>query len=144
MSHPQLFDDPTAKETAPGPRLGHLATPAPVGSGPDGETCKTCRFAERIRWHDKTYHKCKLMEKYWTHGGGTDIKLRWAACKSWVPPESRVLGLGKFAEECIEKLGWSRESLLIIADYYDETGQDMAWLRLAAVHFPSMPNETGG
>lgn len=141
---PQLFDDPTASEPERSKhwkRQGANATPSPIGSGPPGETCKTCVFDRKLDYHDKTYHKCKLMEKYWTHGTATDIKLKWAACKEWQPKDMyvRVLALGEYAEQCIEGRGWFKEPLLIIAEYYEELGQDMGWLRHVATKFQSMP-----
>ncbi len=57
--------------------------PAPIGSGPDGETCGTCDHRERPRYHDKVYIKCGLMEDHWTHGAASDIKAGWSACKLW-------------------------------------------------------------
>ena len=59
------------------------AFPYPPGTGPDGETCKTCRHATRIEYHAKAYWKCGLMKHYWTHGPGTDIRLKDEACKFW-------------------------------------------------------------
>jgi hypothetical protein len=132
---PQLFDDPTVSEPERSKhwkRKGEHATPSPIGSGPPGETCKTCRSATRIKYHDKTYYKCGLMEKCWTHGGASDIKLRWEACRSWFPLKQRVLGLGEFAVRSIETCGWTRECLHIIAEEYEEAGNDMGWLRHAA------------
>ena len=59
------------------------ATPAPIGSGPDGETCRTCRHYTRVQHHDYTYRKCGKLEPLWTHGPGTDIKASWPACREW-------------------------------------------------------------
>jgi hypothetical protein len=126
-NQPQLFADD--KEPLKSRRT---CTPDKVGTGPPGETCKSCASCVRIKWHDKTYHKCRLMEQYWTHGGGSDIKLRWAACRSWFPTEERVLGLGGFAVRSIETCGWTPECLHIIAEEYEEAGNDMGWLRHAA------------
>jgi hypothetical protein len=145
---PQLFDDPTASEQ-PRPkhwkREGENATPSPIGSGPPGETCKTCIHDTKLDYHGKTYHKCGLMQKHWTHGGASDIKLRWAACSHWNAKHffDRVLALGEYAEQCIAGRGWFREPLLVIAEYYEESGQDMGWLRHAAAKFQPMPSEKG-
>lgn len=141
--HPQLFADD--KEPL---KSRQTCTPDKVGTGPPGETCKSCTSCVRIKWHDKTYHKCKLMEKYWTHGGGSDIKLKWDACKSWEPNHFRIRVLtltpGDFAIDMIETCGWFREPLLIIAEHYEELGSDMGWLRFAAMRVPPVPHETGG
>ena len=54
----------------------------PPGSGPDGETCGTCRhctgFRQAARWH-----KCELARDIWTCGRGTDILVRSPACRGW-------------------------------------------------------------
>jgi hypothetical protein len=62
----------------PVPR-GHAALP---GTGPVGETCKTCCHLYR-REFAKTYLKCGLMKSYWSHGRGSDIRAADAACKRW-------------------------------------------------------------
>lgn len=58
---------------------GHAAIP---GTGPDGETCGSCRHLYR-RAMSKTYLKCGLMRAYWTGGEGTDVRARDAACRRW-------------------------------------------------------------
>ena len=58
---------------------GYAAAP---GSGPQGETCKTCEHLVRKRMA-KTYLKCGLMRAHWTGGGGTDVKAASPACREW-------------------------------------------------------------
>jgi len=58
---------------------GHAALP---GTGPDGETCKTCRHLEH-RQFAGVYLKCWLMRAYWTRGEGTDVRAADAACRRW-------------------------------------------------------------
>lgn len=53
---------------------------APIGSGPKGETCRTCVHATS-RTFAKTYWKCGLVKA--TGGPATDIRLKWAACSRW-------------------------------------------------------------
>lgn len=57
------------------------ATPAPIGSGPAGQSCRSCSHYTRVRHHDQTFRKCELMRGDWTHGPGTDIKASYAACR---------------------------------------------------------------
>lgn len=57
---------------------------APPGTGPDGETCKTCRHIYRNRMA-KTYLKCSLMQAVWTGGPGSDIRASAPACRKWEP-----------------------------------------------------------
>ena len=69
----QLFHKPAKKKT------GYAATP---GTGPQGETCKTCQHLYRKRMAG-TYLKCSLMEAVWTGGGATDVKAGSPACARW-------------------------------------------------------------
>jgi hypothetical protein len=138
MSQPRLFDDPTATEIKPAKRRreGAYATPFAIGSGPPGETCKTCVHRKMLDYHNKTYNKCGLMQKSWTHGGATDIKLRWAACWSWMPlnMSTRILKLGDYSVQLLERMGneLTPMHLQLIAEHYEELGMDMGWLRHAA------------
>jgi len=70
-----------------GPRVvlppSGACTPAPVGSGPAGETCRTCRHYTRLDYRSGTFLKCGLMEAHWTHGAGTDIRAGWPAFRDW-------------------------------------------------------------
>jgi hypothetical protein len=52
------------------------------GTGPEGETCKTCAHLYR-REMGKTYLKCALMRASWTGGGRTDVKASAPACSKW-------------------------------------------------------------
>ncbi len=54
---------------------------APPGTGPEGETCKSCKHIERIALA-RTYIKCGLF-LHPTHGRKTDIKAGSPACKFW-------------------------------------------------------------
>lgn len=68
-------------------RKGRKPTPpkgyaAPPGTGPEGETCKTCRHIYRNEM-SKTYLKCALMRAYWTGGPGSDIRAGSPACRRW-------------------------------------------------------------
>lgn len=63
------------KRTSPVPR-GYAAPP---GSGPAGETCKTCQHIVRF----KRYRKCGKRHSAWTHGGGSDILAKAPACRQW-------------------------------------------------------------
>lgn len=61
----------------------------PPGSGPAGETCKSCQYFCRIRWSPKkSFRKCGLLEAHWTHGPGTDILASAPACSMWQAPVS--------------------------------------------------------
>jgi hypothetical protein len=51
------------------------------GTGPDGETCGSCKHCVRA-WNGR-YRKCGLLRSIWTGGPGTDIKARSAACSKW-------------------------------------------------------------
>lgn len=55
---------------------------APPGTGPAGETCKSCEYIVRKRMA-KTYLKCGKAEYKWTGGGGSDILAGSPACSKW-------------------------------------------------------------
>lgn len=66
------------KRKGPIPK-GHAG---PVGSGPDGETCGTCKHLHRKQM-GKTYLKCELTRKSWTGGTASDVRAKDAACWKW-------------------------------------------------------------
>lgn len=57
---------------------------APPGSGPAGETCKTCDNVVRVGLSSKHVHKCELVK--WTGGRGTDVCVTAPACRFWKKP----------------------------------------------------------
>lgn len=59
---------------------------APPGSGPAGETCRTCAHYSGHRTN-KIFRKCGLLRSVWTHGPGTDILARSPACARWEKPK---------------------------------------------------------
>ena len=61
------------------PKKGYAAPP---GTGPEGETCGSCRHLAYV-WHAKKYFKCGLMRAHWTGGAGTDVLKRAPACRNW-------------------------------------------------------------
>ncbi len=69
---------PGRKPTQPN---GYAATP---GTGPAGETCKTCEHKRSTgSMCARVYWKCALMEHAWTGGPGSDIRMRSPACSRW-------------------------------------------------------------
>ena len=61
---------------------------APIGSGPHGETCKTCVHSYHYEYA-KRYWKCDLVKA--TASPKTDIRLKWAACARWEKkPETKT------------------------------------------------------
>lgn len=60
-------------------KTGHAWRP---GTGPQGETCKTCKHLVRKQM-SKTYLKCGLMSAHWTGGAGTDVRAGDPACREW-------------------------------------------------------------
>ena len=79
-----LFGEPCSPQ--PDRRRRNAGYAAPPGSGPKGETCRTCLHFTRIRYAG-TYRKCGLMRQHWTHGQGTDILARAPACNRWEKPD---------------------------------------------------------
>ena len=76
-------DAPVAAPTKPkrdySPR-GYARRP---GSGPEGETCESCGHRVRMCHGNKTFSKCALMRRCWTHSVKTDIKASSPACEEW-------------------------------------------------------------
>lgn len=77
-----LFGDPITVETRrrKGVPAGHADVP---GHGPPGETCGTCAQLAWSRRYSRTYYKCWLLKASWTHGYGTDVRLKDPACRLW-------------------------------------------------------------
>lgn len=82
MSDTDLWNQPIGvakeKRTSTKPK-GHAGIP---GTGPKGETCKSCRHLARLEFA-KTYLKCGLMRNRWTGGPGTDVRAKDPACWKW-------------------------------------------------------------
>lgn len=76
----EIKDDPKKKT---GQANGYAWTP---GTGPKGETCGTCLHLDG-QSRGRTFYKCGLMRKDWTHGRGTDILKRSPACRFWEEKE---------------------------------------------------------
>lgn len=68
-----------AKRRASETPNGYYARP---GSGPEGETCKTCKHKVRLEMA-KAWWKCGKARNIWTHSRRTDILLRAPACTGW-------------------------------------------------------------
>lgn len=81
---PELFDS----------LPGHAAPEKPVrvkekglyaalpGTGPAGETCRSCDNLSG-KYMSRRYYKCELTRALWTGGPGTDVKVRSPACSKW-------------------------------------------------------------
>lgn len=65
-------------------KTGHAWRP---GTGPEGETCKSCKHLVR-KSMSKVYLKCGLMAAHWTGGAGTDVRASDPACREWTAPDS--------------------------------------------------------
>lgn len=62
-------------------KRGYAAAP---GTGPEGQTCKTCQFKVSSDGRSaKHFLKCELRRSTWTNGEGTDILARSPACSKW-------------------------------------------------------------
>ncbi len=59
----------------------------PPGSGPAGETCKSCAHYRRVPGGGSVFPKCAVIEFRWTHGPGTDIRAKSPACELWKAKE---------------------------------------------------------
>ena len=72
-------------------KTGHAAAP---GTGPAGETCKTCVFYTIVKPGANKFRKCghPISRKHWTHGPGTDIKASDPACHFWKSAKESAIG----------------------------------------------------
>lgn len=60
------------------------------GSGPVGETCGSCEhYTHAYVRSGRHFRKCGLMEAHWTHGPGSDIKMKSPACSMWEQEQTR-------------------------------------------------------
>lgn len=53
------------------------------GTGPDGETCKSCRHSYKGGTGQRGHPKCKLTQRCHTSSRRTDILMNAAACSKW-------------------------------------------------------------
>jgi len=65
-------------------RRGVTGYAYPPGTGPSGETCKTCRHLTVRRFANR-YYKCGLVRA--TGGPATDVRLKSPACRAWEPEQ---------------------------------------------------------
>ena len=82
MTQPDLFDVGERQKLPQRP-----ATPATLGSGPEGATCGQCKHRIQVLYHDKRYPKCEEARSAWTHGEASDVKHWWPACREFEPKE---------------------------------------------------------
>jgi hypothetical protein len=66
------------------------AHPYAPGSGPTGQTCGTCAKCIQRREYRRNFYKCRVMQKSWSRGPSTDIRLKDKACLAWEPKIDRV------------------------------------------------------
>ena len=60
---------------------GYAAAP---GTGPDGQTCKTCAHCHAMKvGYRRTVRKCLLIRARWRCSVRTDILLKSPACRHW-------------------------------------------------------------
>jgi hypothetical protein len=79
-----LLGKEAAAKRKPTVKNGYAAQP---GTGPQGETCKTCKHKLSMESNSgsKRFIKCELRRATWTHGEGTDIRASSPACSKFEP-----------------------------------------------------------
>ncbi len=80
-----IFGQPIPRGLKQSKKKGFAWVP---GTGPTGQTCKTCRHSVGVRY-SKIFYKCALVRKLWTNSYGTDILLKSPACKYWEKKEAQ-------------------------------------------------------
>lgn len=88
------------KRKDPKPR-GYARIP---GTGPKGESCRTCDHAVRFRLSSKCIYKCVCNYPRWTKGRGSDIVLKSPACLLWTMKWKRTPP----TEESHDPMYWTR------------------------------------
>ena len=79
-----LFGDEVVLIAKPGPWRRVTGYAAPPGTGPAGETCKTCRYKRTLsNGGKKSWIKCYHREAYRSCCDATDIKASAPACRHW-------------------------------------------------------------
>ncbi len=74
-----LFPEWVCPPAAPRVRGGYGGIP---GTGPKGETCKSCYYRVRnVSGSGRVFQKCGLIR--WTHGAATDIRVKSPSCSKW-------------------------------------------------------------
>lgn len=53
------------------------------GTGPEGETCRSCAHKAYSGGCAGAYIKCSRMRALWTRGSATDIRASTPACSFW-------------------------------------------------------------
>lgn len=88
------------------PFKAYAATP---GTGPAGETCRSClhyTHAANSEGRGKKWPKCGLMRALWTHGPGTDIRARSPACEKWEERGKGENRLVTVCDHCLQASCW--------------------------------------
>ena len=62
---------------------------AAPGTGPVGETCKSCLHCWSQRYSKRRIHKCYLLVDGWTFTAATDIRMSSPACSQWAVRRNR-------------------------------------------------------
>jgi len=59
---------------------GYASAP---GTGPTGETCRSCKHCYFVTPNIRRFYKCRLTP--FTNGPASDVKVRSPACRQWEP-----------------------------------------------------------
>lgn len=85
MSEQDLFGQAIDERTIGKHRIQANGYARRPGTGPKGETCRSCRHSTGTGGHNHNYYKCLIIRHRWTKGPGTDILLKSPACEMWAP-----------------------------------------------------------
>lgn len=88
-----LFGAQTSEPKAKGKRSyaarGFAARP---GTGPAGETCRSCNHSVQVAAGNRVVWKCGLCRAGWSKSPRTDIRINADACELW--EKAKALGGG--------------------------------------------------
>lgn len=82
---PDLFGEEVVLVAKPKSRKRVRGYAADPGTGPEGETCGSCKYIHRVKnWSGRKYWaKCGHPLGYISHSTASDIKVRAPACRCW-------------------------------------------------------------
>lgn len=87
MTEPLMLLPDSAQRQRRVRKKGHAAWP---GTGPAGETCRSCAHYRSHQSGVRTHPKCFLARAAWTRGPGSDIRAKDPACEKWTIKEDKA------------------------------------------------------
>jgi hypothetical protein len=65
---------------------------SPPGTGPEGETCGSCRHCVYRVFRGRRFYKCENNARKWDRTRASDVLVHSPACKQWTAGKPRETG----------------------------------------------------